>query len=84
MPYPRALGTHRPTQIPPVTRVEIVDHLEGAFNGSPLERDDLVDAATAAGARPQVVETLRGLPERHRFHHPRELWQHLGEVPVER
>lgn len=66
-----------------VTRLEIVDHVEAAFADAPLGRQDLLHAVVAAGARPQVVEVLRRLPERHHYSHPRELWQHLREVPVE-
>ncbi len=66
-----------------VTRVEIVDHVEQAFVDAPLRREDLLAAVVAAGARPEVEAVLRRLPERHHYSHPRELWQHLGEVPVE-
>lgn len=78
----RTMSTTHDPQAPAVTRVEIVDHVEHAFADAPLQRDDLLGAVVATGARPQVAEILRRLPERHRFHHPRELWQHLGEVPV--
>jgi hypothetical protein len=77
------MSTGHTSEVRPVTRVEIVDHLPEAFTDGPLERGQLVDVVTAAGARPQVVEVLRRLPERKRYSHPRELWQHLGEVPVE-
>lgn len=76
------MSTTHDAPAPEVTRLEIVDQVESAFADAPLQRADLLDAAVAAGARPQVAETLRRLPERHRFHHPRELWQHLAEVPV--
>lgn len=76
------MSTRHDPQPPAVTRVEIVDYVEHAFADAPLRRDALLDAVVATGARPQVADILRRLPERHRFHHPRELWQHLGEVPV--
>ncbi len=66
-----------------VTRVEIVDHLEETFADAPLGREDLLAAVVAAGARPEVEAVLRRLPERHHYSHLRELWQHLGDVPVE-
>jgi hypothetical protein len=77
------MSTQHDPKAPAVTRVEIVDHLEAAFADAPVQRDDLLDAVLTAGARPQLIEVLRRLPERRRFHNPRDLWQHLAEVPIE-
>lgn len=65
----------------PVTRVEIADHLETAFDGGPVCRQELVDAAVASTARTAVVEVLAGLPDRS-YSQLRQLWEDLSEVPI--
>lgn len=70
-----------PAATAPVTRVEIADHLEAAFDGGPVGRQDLVDAAVTSAARTAVVEVLAGLPERP-YSQLRQLWEDLPEVPI--
>jgi hypothetical protein len=64
-----------------VTRLELVEHIESAFAGGSITRSDLIHAATASQARPEVLAVLRDLPdiECRRIQH---LWEHLGEVPI--
>jgi Protein of unknown function (DUF2795) len=66
-----------------VTRVEVVDHIGGAFAAGPLTRSDLITEAQRVGARPAVVELLGRLPDQ-KFTRPNELWtDHLRDVPIE-
>lgn len=72
----------RPEAHRPVTRVEVVDHLASAFGGGPLTKHALACEAERAGARPEVLKLLRGLPDR-RFSRPQDLWTELPQVPIE-
>jgi hypothetical protein len=68
---------------PAVTRVEVIDHIGGAFAAGPLTRSDLIVEAQRAGARPAVVELLGQLPD-HKYTRPNELWNdNLRDVPIE-
>jgi hypothetical protein len=64
-----------------VTRREIADSIEGAFEDGPASRDQLLAAARDAGARQEVVAELERLPERS-FSHLRALWRDLPDIPV--
>lgn len=65
-----------------VTRTEVLTVIQAAFrNGAHPTRDDLLRAATGAGARPEVAELILRLP-RVRLAGPGELWNHLPEVPI--
>lgn len=64
-----------------VTRIELVDHIETAFTGGAATRGQLLDAATASHARPEVIAVLQRLPEQ-RYRNLRELWPELADVPV--
>jgi hypothetical protein len=66
----------------PVSRMEIVDTVDSAFETGGADRSEILTAAVATGARPEVIETLERLPDR-RFADVRELWQELPELPVE-
>lgn len=66
----------------PVSRVELLDQLGRAMDARPFTKHDLVEAAAGAGARQGVVDLLHELPDR-RYHHPRDLWSELPDVPVE-
>jgi hypothetical protein len=70
-----------PAETTPVTRVEIADHLETAFAGGPVGRQDLVATAVATTARTAVVEVLASLPARQ-YSQLRQLWEDLPEVPI--
>ncbi|WP_412538740.1 DUF2795 domain-containing protein [Longispora sp. K20-0274] len=65
-----------------VTRAEIADHLEGAFDVARLSRTDLVNAAHARGARVEVLTVLETLPDRT-FATLRDIWPHLSVVPID-
>lgn len=65
----------------PVTRVEILDVLDGAFAVGPASRGELVEVARAHAARPELVALLERLPDRH-YGHQRQLWVDLPHVPV--
>ncbi len=64
-----------------VTRIEIVDKIDSVFVGGSADRSEILAAAAAARARPEVIETLRTLPDR-RFRKVNELWEELHHVPV--
>ena len=65
-----------------VTRIEVIDHLGGAFSSGAVTRADLVAAASRNGARRAVVELLGRLPDR-KFSQPHDLWHDLVDVPIE-
>ena len=67
----------------PVTRLEILDAIDPAFDERALTKHDLVDTAIASDARPGVLELLRTLPDDERFRERVDLWAHLPDVPVE-
>ena len=64
-----------------VTRMELVEHIEAAFGSSPVRRGDLLAAATASHARPEVLAVLQRLPDIP-YRSLRDLWPELGDVPV--
>jgi hypothetical protein len=64
-----------------VPRMEIADCVGNAFGRPPATKDQLIDAASAVGARLEVLVVLQALPERP-YANLRELWPHLSEVPV--
>lgn len=65
-----------------VTRTEVIPVIQGAFrDGAHPTRDELLRAAAAAGARPEVAKLLNRLPG-VRLAGPGELWNHLPEVPI--
>lgn len=65
-----------------VTRVEIADMVDSAFDNGNAGRGELIETARAAGARPEVLATLTQLPDNH-YGHLRQLWVDLPHVPVE-
>lgn len=64
-----------------VTRVELVDHIETAFTAGPVTRSELVAAATASHARPEVIEVLGRLSDTP-YRTVRDLWGDLPDLPV--
>lgn len=66
----------------PVTRMELVDHIETAFVGGAAGRSDLLAAAAASHARPEVIQVLRRLPEIGVYRGVRDLWSELADLPV--
>lgn len=66
----------------PVTRTEILDLVEGAFDGVPPRGEDLVIAAIEQDARPAVIDVLRSLPSQP-FRNRTDLWTYLPDLPVE-
>ncbi|NEE04193.1 DUF2795 domain-containing protein [Phytoactinopolyspora halotolerans] len=65
-----------------VSRIEIADIVEGVFADPPVDKDQLLAWAHANGARDEVIDTLRRLPDQH-YRSLRDLWPHLAGVPVE-
>jgi hypothetical protein len=65
-----------------VTRAEIADIVQEAFNSGAPHRADLMAAAVRKRARPHVMVVLRDLPAR-RFTELRQLWEAMPDVPVE-
>lgn len=63
-----------------VTRLEIADAVRTVFEGGGATRDEILAAAASAG-RPQVVDVLKGLPDRS-YGRLNELWEELHDVPV--
>jgi hypothetical protein len=66
---------------PPMTRMEVAQVVGDTFGTGPVTRERLIETAERAGARPEVVAALRGLPGRE-FIHLRQLWSDLPEMPV--
>jgi hypothetical protein len=64
-----------------VTRMELVDHIEPAFTAGPTTREELLAAATASQARPEVIAVLQRLPG-GAYRSLRDLWPELSDVPV--
>lgn len=64
-----------------VTRMELVEHIEAAFGNGPIGRGDLLAAATASHARPEVLAVLQRLPDLP-YRTVRDLWAELSDVPV--
>ncbi|MFI6162939.1 DUF2795 domain-containing protein [Micromonospora haikouensis] len=65
----------------PVTRVELLDHIEPAFASGPASRDSLLAAAAASHARPDVITLLHRLPDRD-YRQVRDLWEDIADVPI--
>lgn len=65
-----------------VTRVEIADTLDSAFDNGSAGRGELIEIARASGARPEVLAALTELPDNH-YGHLRQLWVDLPHIPVE-
>lgn len=65
-----------------VTRMEIVDAIESAFNSPPATKRQIVAAAEDARARAALVDVLRRLPDGS-YQHVRNLWEYLPDVPVD-
>jgi hypothetical protein len=65
-----------------VTRVQIADHVAGAFGPGGTTKDQLLFTAENNHAPAAVLEQLYRLPERH-FSQLRDVWPFLAEVPVD-
>ncbi|HWG62556.1 MAG TPA: DUF2795 domain-containing protein [Streptosporangiaceae bacterium] len=66
----------------PVSRTEIHSNINEAFIAGSATRADMLEAARASSARPEVVGLLQQLPER-RFNSIRQIWAELPDLPVE-
>jgi hypothetical protein len=66
----------------PVTRLEIAEHVAGAFTGPAMTRDQLLAVARQDGARRAVLRVLAELPDGP-FHEVRQLWPAIPDVPIE-
>ncbi len=65
-----------------VTRMEIVDAIESAFNSPPVTKRQIVAAAEDARARAALVDVLRRLPDGS-YPNVRNLWDYLPDIPVD-
>lgn len=70
------------TGIVPVTRLEILDAVEGAFVRPPVTTSEVLESARDAGARDELLATLKRLRDR-RLRSTRDLWADLEDVPVD-
>ncbi|MGA8117514.1 MAG: DUF2795 domain-containing protein [Actinocatenispora sp.] len=76
-----AFAEHLDTEHATVTRIEIADHVEDAFDAGPANRGSLLAAAERAGARQALLGILATLPDRP-YGELRHLWTDLPEVPI--
>lgn len=65
-----------------VTRIEIADHVEAAFSGSPVHRDELCERAAKNSARPAALAVLEMLPDRY-YRRLADLWADIPAIPVD-
>ncbi len=65
----------------PLTRIEIAEHVEAAFDHGPANRDTLLSAAHTSHAREALLQILDTLPDRN-YAELRQLWTDLAEVPI--
>jgi hypothetical protein len=65
-----------------LTRLDIADLVQDAFQPPGATRDEILAAATRNGVPPRVIELLHAIPDR-RFRSMRELWVHLPDLDVE-
>lgn len=65
----------------PLTRMQVLDDVETAFQAGPVTTTQLQAAAARAGAHPDVLALLQGLPPRQ-FATPRDIWPYLPDLPV--
>ena len=81
---PHAASSRQPrtrdSQLGPVGELA-TDIPSPAFGTGPATRGDLLAAATANRARPEVIEVLQRLPELP-YRTVRDLWQELADLPV--
>lgn len=66
----------------PVTRTEILDLIDAAFEDDIPRTEDLVTAAIQQDARPAVIDILRSLPVQP-FQKRTDLWTYLPELPID-
>ena len=66
-----------------VTRHELAPYVEAAFVNGPGTRDVLLAYAAGGHARPEIIDILRGLPDRS-YGSVGELWDEVGFVMIGR
>lgn len=64
-----------------VTRTDIADVVAPAFQRPPASRSEILETAASVQAPPELLAVLERLPDRD-YRAMRELWPHLGHVPV--
>lgn len=64
-----------------VTRTELANHLHAAFATGRITRDVLLAYAASSHARPEVIAAIQHLPDTT-YTSIRDLWYHLGDLPV--
>lgn len=62
--------------------MEIARHTADAFDHSPVTPGELIEAAMASSARPDVIAALQSLPQ-GKYGHLRQLWPDLPGIPVD-
>ncbi|MDZ7917276.1 MAG: DUF2795 domain-containing protein [Rhodococcus sp. (in: high G+C Gram-positive bacteria)] len=75
------MNDHTPPAQNPVTRDEIIDAIEPAFDRRSATRDDLLAEAESNGARGAVTTVLSELPDDRHFPTVRDIWAHLNVAP---
>jgi hypothetical protein len=64
-----------------VTRIELANHIEGAFSSGPATRGSMLAHAAGTDARPEVIAALQRLTDKP-YPSIRDLWHDLADVPV--
>ena len=64
-----------------VTRTELAAVVEAAFASGPATRDRMLAYAAGSHARPEVIDLLRGLPDKP-YPGLRDLWYEVGHLPI--
>jgi hypothetical protein len=64
-----------------VTRMQILDYVEEAFERGPITTQQMCDTAARKGPETEVLALLGEIPPRN-FISPREIWPYLPELPV--
>ena len=65
-----------------VARIQIADLVADAFGPAGADRSEVLAAAVAGGASPELLAALERLPDRS-FATMRDLWSYLPDVPVD-
>jgi len=64
-----------------VTRMEIAEAVQTAFDRGGADRDEILATASKSETRPEVIAVLAGLSKR-RYARLNQLWEELTDIPV--
>lgn len=67
----------------PVTRLELIAALSSAFGSAAVSSAQLIEAARAAHARKEVLDTLSQVDPDASFRSIRDLWAVFPDMPVD-